>query len=122
MMQIASLCHHETYDQTGAAVVAIVFLSVFVTLILVDALITAFALNKALTKDEREAELNARIENKELYLKQLTEGIAKAQLGATYTRTPQPTPLPVSQGTIVGSRLNGADACARALGTGAFAR
>lgn len=120
MMQITTLCDHETYDQTGAATVAIVFLAVFVALIFGDAVVTGFALNKALTKDEREVELNARITNKEIYLKQLLEGIADAQQGASYVRT-QPT-IPVAPGFLVGGRLQGAGRGMRALSSSPLSR
>lgn len=68
MLQIVSTCD-TSYDQTGASVVATLFLSVFVLLILSDALLTAFALNRALTKDDRELDIIQRINEKERELK-----------------------------------------------------
>jgi len=67
----------NSFDQTGASVVAIVFLSVFVALVLGDAVLTAFALNKTLNKDVREEELTKRVERKTNELHALDLAIAK---------------------------------------------
>ena len=85
MLQVLAT-RDTSHDQTGAAVVAIVFLSVFVVLILGDAVLTAFALNKALTKDERETELMQRLKSKEEYLDTLRAAIAKAEHDASKLR------------------------------------
>ena len=110
MMQIAALCDHKAYDQSGAAVVAVIFLGVFVALILGDAVITAFALHKALTKDEREEELDAKIQSGETYLKKLNARIAAVKNGTLHnpyvrstnsfpslSQTPVPPPQPPSK-------------------------
>ena len=60
MLQVLSQCE-ANYDHTGASVVATIFLSVFVALILSDAVLTGVALMNALTKDERERELARQI-------------------------------------------------------------
>ena len=82
MLQVISLCDYETHNQTGAFHVVSVFLFVFVILLTVDAVLTWFALDKALTKDEREDALQKRIEEKELYLKSLQNKIKVVEQNA----------------------------------------
>jgi cell division protein FtsL len=79
MLQIVSTCDTSAYEQTGAYVVAVIFLSVFVALILGDAVLTALALRAAMTKDERLQELNARIQEKERYRASLQASIAELE-------------------------------------------
>jgi len=79
MLQISSLCDHQTYDQTGAARVTIIFLSVFVVLIFGDAVLTAYALRKALTKDERISAFEKQAKEKKSYLQELNKAIDKAE-------------------------------------------
>ena len=96
MLQATTLCDHDRYNQTGAAIVAIVFLSVFVVLLFGDGVLTWFALQKALTKDEREAELMKTITTKEAYLKELQESIKAARKDAlhVYLSKDAPTTVP----------------------------
>jgi hypothetical protein len=82
MLQVTTECAHTVYDQTGASVVAIIFLSVFVVLIFGDAVLTWRALSKTLTNDEREAELNERIKTKKAYLAALEANVQSAEQNA----------------------------------------
>ena len=53
MVQITSECTGEGGSQTGAAVVAIVFLSIFAALILGDAILSALAIKSAIDAGKR---------------------------------------------------------------------
>lgn len=75
MLQITSVCDVERYEQSGAEAVAITFLSIFVVLIVSDAVLTYFALQKALFRDESRAELEEEISEKKLILEELQNNI-----------------------------------------------
>ena len=75
MLQVETVCAVERYEQTGAAVVATIFLGVFVVLIFGDAWLTYRALNKALLQDERQIELSNQLEEKKAYLRELNRSI-----------------------------------------------
>jgi hypothetical protein len=79
MLQVLSTCETSEYEQTGAFVVAVVFLSVFVILIAGDAILTALALHGAMTKDERLQELDAKYKVRERYLDNLNTEIAQIE-------------------------------------------
>lgn len=79
MLQVLSTCETSEYEQTGAFVVAVVFLSVFVILISGDAILTALALRGAMTKDERLQELDAKYKVRKLYLDNLNNEIAQIE-------------------------------------------
>lgn len=86
MLQVTDVCEVERYEQSGAAVVAITFLTIFVALLLGDGVLTYFALQKALFKDEREAELDAAIEKKQQYLDALNQNLSLARQYANSLR------------------------------------
>ena len=79
MLQVVDGCDYKAYEQTGAFWVALIFLIVFVVLIVIDTVLTFTALRKALTKDERETEVQKRIKEKSEYLENLTRAIEIAQ-------------------------------------------
>jgi hypothetical protein len=56
MVQVTGVCDGETDSQTGAAIVAIVFLSIFSALILGDAVLSALAIKSAIASGERPLE------------------------------------------------------------------
>tara|TARA_B110000902_G_scaffold171309_1_gene194999 strand:- start:18 stop:269 length:252 start_codon:yes stop_codon:yes gene_type:complete len=79
MLQVVSTCETSAYQQSGAFIVALVFLSVFVILIFGDAVLTALALRGAMTKDERLQELDAKYKVRKSYLKELNFEIANIE-------------------------------------------
>ena len=96
MLQVVDDCNYKTYEQTGAFWVTIVFLTVFVILIVIDTVLTFTALRKALTKDERETEIEKRIKTKQEYLENLTRAIDGAQKKAASLVKTQPALVPAS--------------------------
>lgn len=86
MLQVVTTCETSEYEQTGAYVVAVVFLSVFVILISGDAVLTGLALRGAMTKDERLQELDAKYKVRKLYLDNLNIEIANIEQRGTRRR------------------------------------
>lgn len=95
MLQVVSKCE-AGHDQTGASIVASIFLSVFVALILGDAILTALALHKALNKDEREAELARRIRVLRDELKKVQDTFSAATKQAAQRQAVTLVPITIS--------------------------